>query len=204
MEEKKLTDEEIVKALECCTDEENVNCEGRPLVKESCAIIRKYALDLIRRQKAEIERLTEEHERIAWSKQQYLDWVHGFLSTHTDMKDRGEDYKMFDRDWMCGVFWAKIEGSIEYIIDLENQRNELQKQVDELTDKNTELKGDYVKGYEAGVDEGWDNAVKDTAKEIIEELDLFFKGTTFRQGYEFKKIEEKLKEMAKRNGVEVE
>ena len=87
-EEKKLTDEEIVKALECCTDEENVNCEDCPLVKEPCAIIRKYALDLIHRlqskkklaerasesyktimegqnkmideQKAEIERLTEE------------------------------------------------------------------------------------------------------------------------------------------------
>jgi hypothetical protein len=55
------------------------------------------------------------------------------------MKDRGEDYKMFDRDWMCGVFWAKIEGSIEYIIDLENQRNKLQKQVDELKDELKDL-----------------------------------------------------------------
>lgn len=86
-------------------------------------------------QKAEIERLTKEHERIAWSKQEYLEWVHGFLSTHTDMKDRGEKYEMFDRDWMCNVFWAKIKGSIDYIIDLENQRNELQKQVDEYFKK---------------------------------------------------------------------
>lgn len=47
-------------------------------------------------------------------------------------------------------------------------------------------------------------AVKNTAREILGELDLFFKGTTFRQGYEFKKINEKLKEMAKNYDVEVD
>lgn len=56
--EKKLTDEEIVKALECCVDDENVNCENCPLVRESCAVIRKYALDLIHRLQGENERLT--------------------------------------------------------------------------------------------------------------------------------------------------
>lgn len=46
-------------------------------------------------------------------------------------------------------------------------------------------------------------AEKEKAREILGELDLFFKGTTFRKGYEFKKINEKLKEMAKSHGVEV-
>lgn len=32
------------------------------------------------------------------------------------------------------------------------------------------LKFDYVKGYEAGVDEGWDNAVMQTAEEFAERL----------------------------------
>jgi hypothetical protein len=45
---------------------------------------------------------------------------------------------------------------------------------------------------------------KETAREILGELDLFFKGTTFRQGYEFKKINEKLKEMAKNHDVGVD
>ena len=45
---------------------------------------------------------------------------------------------------------------------------------------------------------------KETARDILGEIDLFFKGTTFRQGYEFKKIIEKLKEMAKKYGVEVD
>ena len=45
---------------------------------------------------------------------------------------------------------------------------------------------------------------KETAREILGELDLFFKGTTFRQGYEFKKINEKLKEIAKNYDVGVD
>ena len=61
MEEKKLTDDEIVKALECCEDDENVNCEDCPLVRESCAVIRKYALDLIHRLQSENERLKKRH-----------------------------------------------------------------------------------------------------------------------------------------------
>ena len=32
------------------------------------------------------------------------------------------------------------------------------------------LKFDYVKGYEAGVDEGWDNAVMQTAEEFAEKF----------------------------------
>lgn len=69
MNEKKLTDEEIVKALECCEDDENVNCGDCPLVRESCAVIRKYALDLIHRLqdenatlKAELKKELVEHE----------------------------------------------------------------------------------------------------------------------------------------------
>lgn len=112
---------------------EGITAENKVLHKENGELIEK------------VERLTEERERVAWTKQEYLDWVHGLLSTHTEMKDRGEDCKMFDRDWLCGILWAKIESAIEYIIDLENQRNELEKQVDELNlellrYKNLELK----------------------------------------------------------------
>ena len=148
MEEKKLTDEEIVKAIECCS--EYGKCDECPYEVNKINCIREHRADkdicdLIHRLQSENERLTEEHERIAWSKQQYLDWVHGFLSTHTDMKDRGEDYKVFDRDWMCDVFWAKIEGSIEYIIDLENQRNKLQKQVDDLKDERENMQAEILR-----------------------------------------------------------
>lgn len=66
MTDKKLTDEEIIKALECCTKAKTMgdcielNCPFRNdwdlcLSSE----IQKMALDLINRQKAEIERLKE-------------------------------------------------------------------------------------------------------------------------------------------------
>ena len=38
------------------------------------------------------------------------------------------------------------------------------------------LKFDYVKGYEAGVDEGWDNAVMQTAEKFAERVSKAFFG----------------------------
>ena len=58
MSDTKLTDEEIIKTLECCADSENYQCNKCPLYA-NCekTSIAKNALDLIKRQKAEIERL---------------------------------------------------------------------------------------------------------------------------------------------------
>ena len=51
-----MTDNEIIKALECCI---NDKCQECPLNKLFCGreVATEYALDLINRQKAEIERL---------------------------------------------------------------------------------------------------------------------------------------------------
>jgi RimJ/RimL family protein N-acetyltransferase len=94
----------------------------------------KYLKGLVNAEKkAEIERLTEERERVAWSKQEYLDWAHGLLSTHTEMKDRGEDYKMFDRDWLCDILWLKSSRSMPLYLTLNAKEPNSKKQVDELT-----------------------------------------------------------------------
>jgi glucan phosphorylase len=57
-----MTDAEIIKALECCS-REAYDCVACPLnlkEEEFCFIdVRKYALDLINRQKAKIEELSE-------------------------------------------------------------------------------------------------------------------------------------------------
>ena len=63
MSERKYTDEEIVKALECCAI--NCSCDGCPAdykaLDDICSrYIKRLALDLINRQKAEIERLNIE------------------------------------------------------------------------------------------------------------------------------------------------
>lgn len=84
-----------------------------------------------------------------------------------------------------------LETAFDYI-------ERLQEELDYYKCANRELKitNEILKEYK--------QEAKDTAQKILGELDLFFKGTTFRKGYEFKKIDEKLKELAKRHGVEVE
>ena len=58
-----MTDKEIIKALECC--EVSGTCEYCPLKsdKKNClSLLSKNALDLIKRQQAEIDRLQEYHD----------------------------------------------------------------------------------------------------------------------------------------------
>ena len=60
MTDKKLTDNEIVKALECCSCETIMYCEDQCPFYKKCMKdeqLSKYALDLINRQKAEIDEL---------------------------------------------------------------------------------------------------------------------------------------------------
>ena len=56
-----MTDKEIVQALECCILYKQICPETCPMwnVQECGMNLRKNALDLIKRQKAEIERLKE-------------------------------------------------------------------------------------------------------------------------------------------------
>ena len=61
MTDKKFTDEEIVKALECCLcdDSECLQCQKKELCKIDCDELATKTIDLINRQKSEIERLKE-------------------------------------------------------------------------------------------------------------------------------------------------
>ena len=53
-----MTDKDIIKALECCGCD-NYQCDNCPYAYKTCTVY-KDSLDLINRQKAEIERLREE------------------------------------------------------------------------------------------------------------------------------------------------
>ena len=58
-----MEDKEIIKALECCCGTAHDSCRDCPYDDIGCEDkLEKDALDLINRQKAEIERLTEENE----------------------------------------------------------------------------------------------------------------------------------------------
>lgn len=65
MTDKNFTDEEIIKALQCCS-EPCAECDECPLycigVNCSSFELHRYALDLINRQKAEIEKLKSEND----------------------------------------------------------------------------------------------------------------------------------------------
>ena len=67
-----MTDEQIIKALECCKTNIQTDCENCPLYKEEVTenstcitILSENALDLINRQQAEIERLNKEVDRLS-------------------------------------------------------------------------------------------------------------------------------------------
>ena len=66
-----MTDDEIIKALECCSKDGMLNCRNCPY-EESCNMgrndIQKDALDLINRQKAEIESLEVSTTICEWRK----------------------------------------------------------------------------------------------------------------------------------------
>ena len=79
-----MTDNEIIKALECCTTN-GASCKDCPaFVKVDRSNCKKYfrgALDLINRQKAEIDRLTEENKKVSayigngWGYVSFLEFV---------------------------------------------------------------------------------------------------------------------------------
>lgn len=78
-----MTDNEIIKALECCCGDDG--CFGCPYTENhSCRLLRnpiKDALDLINRQKAEIERLKENNRVL-----QYCNQVN--ISSTAELHDR--------------------------------------------------------------------------------------------------------------------
>lgn len=59
-----MKEEEIIKALECCLfdNSECLQCQNKELCKIECDELATKALDLINRQKSEIEKLRQEFE----------------------------------------------------------------------------------------------------------------------------------------------
>ena len=87
--------------------------------------------------------------------------------------------------------------------NLSQDNAELQKQVDEL--KKSQVTYIHIDGqFKKECEYELQQAVKDTTKEIYQELADFVNYETFRKGYELIKVKRKIKEIAKSKGVEVE
>lgn len=166
MEEKKLTDEELnelIKKLEYQSWAQNF------YELSQAAYMLKY-------QKAEIERLTEENAEL----QKEI--------------ERLKDENCHDYHCMCLA---------------QQEKAELQKQVDELKEEMHKIESAANETYMLGFEEGEKQAVKDTAKELIEEIDnvkeIFPNDIVgYEQAQGWCMCIDKLKEIAKNKGVEVE
>ena len=146
--EKKLTDDEIVKALECCTIN-YPSCEGCPLYNDiNCATkATENAVDLI-------HRLRDENEGLKKLVKVLEDVKETLLGERKEQK-------------------AKIERQDKEYIELDLEARELRTKVDELTAfKNEAISMSlYGKGRKDGEEVGYQQAVKDTAREIYDKVE---------------------------------
>lgn len=131
MEEKKLTDEEIVTALECCIKGVTVsNCAECPLdmIEEDCCyytptLIDRYALDLIHRLQSENKQLKCDSYRTSWKAK--------FLEAKKEIERLTERETFLENAWKTSL---ESTQTVEIALKANRAREEeLKKQVDELT-----------------------------------------------------------------------
>ena len=253
--EKKLTDEEIVKALELCISEDchckNCAFHGICLADGNDTQLLVNALDLIHRLQVENERLTEELHIKAneadWrgTHLQYMDereaelekknaelqkeverlsLIAGIVNKgvaveivnmqETIDKQKAEIERLTEESDEMFCRHAKENQAASILIEKRNNEiTELQKQVDELTER-AERAEEIANVYQSEsttkcwVDYAVRQAVKDTAKEIYHLIDMFPIPTRqgqqrYATGFEHALSAIKLK-IAERYGVEVE
>ena len=149
MEEKKLTDEEIIKALDICTTaDDDMDCtDDCPMYEWNYCTVKlmRYACDLIHRLQAENETLKSN---------KFGMWKVKFFKAQEEIEAWKAKSRELEQSW-------EIASSNEE--KLRKQADELKGQNEWLTNENTYLKqcadaflGDYK------------NSVKDTAKEILQ------------------------------------
>ena len=168
MEEKKLTDEEIVKALENCnnglTDMNRHSCDTCPYREiESCGKAQMTdCLDLIHRLQAEIERLAKVE----------MDLISKIADKSAEIERLTEEIDQ-RREMMHRM-------DCNYATEL-HKNAELQKQVDELEEENEkayEIERANIQAEiaEAGTSCHWCKAKteKDTAKDILTDLSEYY------------------------------
>lgn len=126
MTDKKFTNEEIVKALECCLcdNSECLQCQKKELCKIDCDELATKTIDLINRQKADIERLrakveTRTQEKLAL----------GRIYTQKLKTVKYEAYKEFAERFKSYLLLNE-KGSIS-VISFENIDNLLKEMVGE-------------------------------------------------------------------------
>lgn len=213
MEEKKLTDEEIVKALEHCATENT--CRGCVKYNRETTIdyfkcmrdTRKNVVDLIHRLQSENERLndmkfTQEHCDLYKENELLKAELSKELAEHEEFTKKAKDeIGRLNKSNKELTSIAEYQQNLNMerwriIQEKEKENAELQKQVDYLTN----AKGNALLIIEQGekqILQVRQQAVKDTADEIYDFAKEYYSSDEDVFG-------ERLKEFVKRYGVEVE
>ncbi len=112
-----MTDNEIIKALECCADEYIHSCDYCPFEKECSGDnlnLVKFALDLINRQKAEIEKLDAENDCLVKKLDKQCDECVEFNTSQARKKaikefaERLKKKMVFETSYLLGIPYYRI------------------------------------------------------------------------------------------------
>ena len=205
----KLTDEEIVKALECCSCDVCSNCclYGKGGMDECTSKLAKNAFELVNRLRSENEELNKDYIELDIECRELRTELEKELNEHEEFAKKAN---------------AEIERLTEELdlanetIDRNNKRYERvsierQKALDRVDFLEDALLDKIRRNEEliTAIKQAEQQAVKDTAKELIEEIDnvkeIFPNDIVgYEQAQGWCMCIDKLKEIAKRKGVEVE
>ena len=185
MEEKKLTDEDVVKALECCS--KSWDCNNCKRNKENnnrfiCSEnLLKDCLDLIHRLQAENERLTEENEYLDMCGKQFLADYQKCEVERAELENQVDELKELN---------AKYLESIESV---QAGRCRLRCILTEQAVKDTakEILQGFMKWLNQAINESYDKSVKGS---------IHYGG----KNRAFHEVKELVKNVAEEKGVEVE
>ena len=174
-EERKFTDKEIIKALECCSSP-NANCEDCPCFNKDCISTTPCVLDLIKSQQAEIEALTEdtlclrdtleENERLRAEIERLSNSAKQWEETAKDLLLSKEKAKAEAIKEFADEIHEEICKALGNNYKVRNQRIERN-----LTDKLAETCDVFVQYVEGKIDalRGIDGFVCDYVKEMVGE-----------------------------------
>ena len=177
MEEKELTNEEIVKALECCIDS---NCDECPYMKKKidCAGGRqeKDCIELINRLGGTTTRCSWKNKFLNALKeneelQKKVEVQRKIIEYHDSLQDEVAMLKE-ERENMQAVIFALEEEKAKIIASKVDMKEKFETELKELSNLVLiEKQG----AFWDGVNEGKNKAVKDTAKEIWGRAKHFYK-----------------------------
>ena len=224
MKEKKLTDEEIIKALEICANWNSMsNCKDCPIGLDACCENQNgfatYALDLIRRLqygyssaskaseewKAKYEKERKENEEYnqklddgeLLSKDYHDEQVFHYVDENAELREeiktlkaelkkelaeheeftkkaKAEIERLTEEKWQAqddlDNYHAMYQEEVKAKAELQNQVDELKAEKEDLYFQNQNLQT-YIDNHENIWKRNTEQAVKDTAKEILTEID---------------------------------